>query len=239
MTNSGSPSQPKSRSNSSKNPGGRQRPKDVEVIEGILRDGQGPTGTHGPNSDKGGVLNRPNTARALDDKIYSHGNGSSGGFQQSQSNGSQYKVGAPTEGGGGSVSHSQAQFDATAARYTKEKHSPGSHRRPTSEGEGSTGSQNPSEAQDTFDLDAGYQMGEGSQSAHDISTINTSIQRTQGKFDANSGSYNNYGDKDSRFVNEGTFVNKGRIEVNFGPSGGEGPRNVGRYAILHLTPLLY
>jgi len=139
----------------------------------------------------------------------------------------------PTEmHGDGGASQDQTQFDVAATGYSEEKRSLGSRGGPTCEGEISTRNPNPSEAQSTW-------VREGNRSTHDISTINTGTQHgdTQGKFDSNSGSYNNYGDEERRFATNGPFINTGRIEVNFGSDGAEGLRNTGRCSISHFIPL--
>jgi len=100
----------------------------------------------------------------------------------------------------------------------------------SSEGESSTRNQNPNEAGGTFDRRAGDGMGEGNQ-IHEINLIGASLQHhnTQGKFDCNSGSYNNYGDKSRGFINKGTLINEGEIVMNFRRTGRrEGLKNIGR-----------
>jgi len=235
-SNSGPQSQLKSPGNTGSNLDDRPRPPNIEATGGVARDHRGPAGMHAPNNGRGGTLDEPGNTRALDGGAPDYGGRRSRSVRRSHSHRTQPRDRNLVGDGNTSTDHSQSWLDAPATGYSDQKRSPDDRRRPTSAGESSSG--NPWEGMGTFGHKELYRVGEGSQSTRDTSTIDTSIEyrNTQGKFDSNSGSYNNYGDENSKFVNDGTLVNHGNMSVNITRAdGGEGLKISGRYSISHPT----
>ena len=233
-TNCAPPTQPRSPGDPRSNLRDRQSLEGMEANGGMVGNYRDPTGVHDLNNHKGGTLGRPGTPGTPDSEVHGHNDPGYRVVDRSRSIKTRPSVGTLAESE--NAGHSQTSFDVAVTEYADQKHNPDNWGRSIAEGEIATRNQNPSGGRNAFDHKAGDGMGEGNQIARDTS-INASIQHhnTQGRFDCNSGSYNNYGDKDSKFVNEGTFVNNG--SMNFKRADGEGLENSGELTIIpHSTP---
>ena len=233
-TDCGPPGQLRSSGDPGSNLHDRQSLEDMEASGGMAS----ATRAHDLNNHKGKALGRPGAPGTPDSEVHSHNDCSYRVVHRSPSSQTRHRVRTLADDGNENAGHSQTSFDAAPTGYADQKRNLDNRGRPTIEGESAVRSQNQSQDRNTFDHTAGYLMGGVGQITRDTS-INASTRHhnTQGKFDCNSGSYNNYGDKDSKFVNKGMFVNKGNIEMNFPRADWEGLKNTGRYSIPHPTYL--
>ncbi|RPA98368.1 hypothetical protein L873DRAFT_1790354 [Choiromyces venosus 120613-1] len=197
-----------------------------EATGGKAMDHHSPARTPSNRKGKGKAPSMPGTERLPNGEGYRHRNAGSG----------VHPHGNPNK----SACDSQDSRDTAVTGYTDQNCSLDGRRGSSDEGESSTRNQFQSDVQDTFDQDAAFGVRKEGKNTYDNASIHTSIdsRNTQGKFDSNSGSNNDYGDKDRKFVNKGTIVNKGNLESIFSNAGErEEPKNTGRFYILYPTYL--